>query len=154
MLDCRNENEVYSVNYVYQDDIMYLPKRYHDIYQESREEEFKHGQIVADDLVRMLNFMRKNFSKLSFDFMSCFYFDKENGKFTPHKEEYKSCCEDESLLKALVKFPVAWGIFVAVSADKLFTECLWQAFQLSSHFSSKLRVLNLRGFTQLKSSTI
>ena len=29
LMDCRNENEVYSINYVYQDDVMYLPKNYH-----------------------------------------------------------------------------------------------------------------------------
>ena len=32
MLDCRNENEVYSVNWLYQDDVMYLPKKYHQCY--------------------------------------------------------------------------------------------------------------------------
>ena len=84
-----------------------------------------HGQIVADDLVRMLNFMRKNLQKLSFDFLSCFYYDKTTAKFVPHKEEYKPCVEDETVITALVKFPHPWSVLVAVHAEKLFTECLW-----------------------------
>ena len=109
---------------------------------------------MADDLVRMLNFMRKNFKKLSLDFLSCFYYDKEAEKFMPHKDEYKSCVEDETVITALVKFPHAWSILVAIHSERLFTDCLWQAFTLSSHFSSKLRVLNLRGFTLLPSATL
>lgn len=34
----RPEDTVYSLNYVYTDDIMFLPKKYHAIYQEQRED--------------------------------------------------------------------------------------------------------------------
>ena len=32
LIDYRPENEVYSVNWKYQDDIMFLPKKYHECY--------------------------------------------------------------------------------------------------------------------------
>ena len=85
---------------------MFLPKKYHDCYKEERTEEFKYGQPVVDDLVRFLTSLRKHFKKLSFDFMSCFYYDKATNKFMSHKDEYKSCIEADDVMTAaaLVKF--------------------------------------------------
>ena len=36
--ESRPDDVVYSLNYVYIDDIMFLPKKYHAIYQEQRED--------------------------------------------------------------------------------------------------------------------
>ena len=82
--------------------------------------------------------------------MSCFYYEKREDCFKPHKEEYKPCIE-ENKNKAPVKFKHPFSLILAVRADKLFSECLWNVFPLSSHFSGRIRVLNLRGYTQLKS---
>ena len=84
--------------------------------------------------------------------MSCFYYDKEAGIFRPHKDEYKPCIEEDNL-SAPVQLN-SLSLFLAIKAEKLVTDCLWQVFQLSSHFNSRLRVLNLRGFTEMSSESL
>ena len=44
----------------------------------------------------MMHYFREQLKKLSFDFMSCFFYDKEAGIFRPHKDEYKPCIEEDN----------------------------------------------------------
>lgn len=109
--------------------------------------------MIIDDLIRLMHLLREHFKKLSFDFFSCFYFDKEQDCFVPHKEEYKACIEDASDVKLVLKLrEPPLSLFLAIQAGKIVEQCLWQAFPLSSHFGSKLRVLCLRGFQQIAAS--
>ena len=85
--------------------------------------------------------------------MSCFYYDKDADKFFPHKDEYKACIEEDHA-KALVQFKQPFSLFIAMQAERLFADCLWQVFELSSHFSSKLKILSLRGFTEISSLSV
>ena len=70
----------------------------------------------------------------------------------PHKDEYKPCQEPNSD-KPITKLSCPLSLLVAIQAEKLFTECLWRSFELSSHFASALRVLCLRGFTDLSADS-
>ena len=121
----RNPDDVYQLNYIYTDDIMYLPKKYQDCYKETREEEFKHGQPIVDDLIKLIHLLRKQMKMLSFDFFSCFFYDKERECFTPHKDEYKACVEEDDS-KALQRMrEPALSLLIGIGAEKLFEECLW-----------------------------
>lgn len=87
---------------------------------------------------------------LTFDFMSCFYYDREAGGFKSHKEEYKPCIEETSA-KALIALKHPFSLLAGIKAERLFTDSLCELIPLSSHFHANLRVLNLRGFTELAS---
>ena len=45
-------------------------------------------------------------------------------------------------------------MFCAIMAEKIFSDCFSHLFILSSHFNSRLRVMNLRGFSQLGKETL
>ena len=43
LIEYRDEKEIYSINYIYTDDIMFLPKKYHECYKENKEDGYIHG---------------------------------------------------------------------------------------------------------------
>ena len=45
-------------------------------------------------------------------------------------------------------------LFCAIVAEQVFHDCLAHLFVLSSHFNSRLQILNLRGFAKLPKVTL
>ena len=75
---------------LYDEDVMFLTKPYHDCYNDSDENQFSNKSLAIDGIIGLLNFFREQCNNLTFDFHSCFYYEPCNlvQKFVSHKPEY------------------------------------------------------------------
>ena len=63
---------------LYDEDVMFLTKPYHDCYEDSEKNNYEHSHLAIDGLVSLIEFMREQFKQLTFDFHSCFYYDSND----------------------------------------------------------------------------
>jgi hypothetical protein len=94
----RNETEGFRS--IFEEDIMYLTKEYHDVYRTDSHETCTLSPILVEDLTEMIQFLRCEFKDLNFDFHACFYYDSSQkvykegivgdigGTFIQHKQHY------------------------------------------------------------------
>ena len=93
--------------------------------------------MAIDGLVSLLELMREQFSKLSFDFHSCFYYDSKDTvkAFVPHRDEYLKETELKDDIIPLKQLARPMILLATIEAEKLFTSCLSHAFILSPLFN-------------------
>ena len=140
----RNESEGFRS--IFEEDIMYLTKEYHDVYKTDSHETCTLSPILVEDLTEMMLFLRGQFKDLNFDFHACFYYDAakkvykeglvgdQGGTFVQHKQHY--AFSKATLATPLQSLPFNLALFSAFQAEGLVNNVLSHTFTLSAHFSS------------------